>query len=207
MRHDVVNDSNLMAWHKLSFAIHSIVLLFVFVFEFYFLWLSIHYYTAMRKKNVLLSFCFVLFCLYGFLEWGTNWNSHFLCDRLFYSVEGFCCSLLTLIAFFGSCENISKIIVMIVLLSAFAFILTYSHKIHLHFIFNDSHMKNATICTLYAPCTTLESMLFVAAKLAHLFFCHIRNLKRRSCYFTPMTDDNCQNHLFEMANNKIRWTK
>lgn len=36
-----------------------------------------------------------------------------------------------------------KIIVLIVLLSAFAFILTYSHKIHLHFTFNDFHMKNA----------------------------------------------------------------
>lgn len=183
-------------WHGTNFHLPFILLLFVFVFEFYFLWPSIHY-TAMRKKNIFLFICTLRSISYCFVcmafsndKRRTNWNSHFLCyDHLFYSVEGFCCSLLTLIAFFGSCENILKIIVLIVLLSAFAFILTYSHEIHIHFTFNDFHIKNVTICTLNALCMIRESMLFVAVKLAHLFFWHIHNLKRRSCYFTPMTDD------------------
>lgn len=74
-----------------------------------------------------------------------------------YSVEGFCCSLLTLIAFFGSCENILKIMVLIMLLSAFAFTFDICSQkaisTFLYSTFNNFHMKIAittTICTVYA---------------------------------------------------------
>lgn len=49
MRHDVVNDSNLMPWRKVSFAIHSIII--CFRFQLLFFMTADPLYTKRRKKE------------------------------------------------------------------------------------------------------------------------------------------------------------